>query len=69
LKLPLGEDPRLCYPGALSETRFGPGLVSAVDSVLFSRRFVRPWGLAVEGGRPSAVGFGEFVLAFDDVDG
>jgi len=62
LKLPLGEDPRLCYPGALSEPMFGPGLVSAVDSVLFWRLFVRPWGSSRGGGRPGAWALGSLYL-------
>jgi len=41
------EDPRQCYPGALGEALadiWARGLVPAVDSALFGRRFARPWG-------------------------
>jgi len=43
------DDPRQCYPGALGEVLAdirARGLVPAVDSVLFGRRFARPWGAA-----------------------
>jgi len=43
------DDPRLCYPGAVGEILASlkeRGLVPAVDSVLFGKRFARPWGAA-----------------------
>jgi len=42
-------DPRRCYPGAVGEILYSfkeQGLTPAVDSVLFGRRFARPWGVA-----------------------
>jgi len=41
------DDPRVCYPGAVGEVLAdikARGEVPAVDSVLFGRRFARPWG-------------------------
>jgi len=41
------EDPRACYQGALGELLASfkaQGKVPAVDSILFGKRFARPWG-------------------------